>query len=367
MTQPPTPPGSFRCATPTPPQRSRPGRCRPTTATCCAAPAPPTTTAGSPTPPTPAAASGPSGSPGSCTPSRRPPAASSSSRHTITDMPDGVLYVPCGDRRASVCPPCAETYRADTYQLIRAGLAGGKGVPTIRRRPTRPCSPRSPRPPSGPSTPGRSTAGPGRSRPCRMRRDLTVCPHGRRLICTARHTENHPVARPADLPGLLRPRPPRRLERLGRRTLAPHHHHPRPLAASRSNAPTGSSCASPTARSPSTSAAASSTSTPSSASTCATPPIRMRYSRHRPGSPPHDLGELVAAAVASTGFRTPDYPDTTHSWPIEWGPPARHPPDPHQLVTLTARRTSAPRPSPPTSPSTPPRPPNPPGSRSPAG
>src|SRR5689334_17836064 len=50
-------------------------------------------------------------------------------RHTTTDMPDGVLYVPCGDRRASVCPPCAETYRADTYQLIKAGLAGGKGVP----------------------------------------------------------------------------------------------------------------------------------------------------------------------------------------------------------------------------------------------
>ncbi len=30
----------------------------------------------------------------------------------------------------------------------------------------------------------------------------------------------------ADLPGLLRPRRPRRLERLGRRTLATHHHHP---------------------------------------------------------------------------------------------------------------------------------------------
>ena len=40
-----------------------------------------------------------------------------------------MIYLPCGDRRASVCPPCAETYRADTYQLIRAGLAGGKGVP----------------------------------------------------------------------------------------------------------------------------------------------------------------------------------------------------------------------------------------------
>jgi Replication initiator protein, pSAM2 len=45
------------------------------------------------------------------------------------DQPDKVIYLPCGDRRASVCPPCAETYRADTYQLIRAGLAGGKGVP----------------------------------------------------------------------------------------------------------------------------------------------------------------------------------------------------------------------------------------------
>src|SRR5689334_12661685 len=52
------------------------------------------------------------------------------SRHTTTAMPDGVLYVPCGDRRTSVCPRCAETYRADTYQLITAGLAGGKGGPT---------------------------------------------------------------------------------------------------------------------------------------------------------------------------------------------------------------------------------------------
>jgi hypothetical protein len=45
------------------------------------------------------------------------------------DLPDKVIYVPCGDRRASVCPPCGETYRADTYQLIRAGLVGGKGMP----------------------------------------------------------------------------------------------------------------------------------------------------------------------------------------------------------------------------------------------
>src|SRR5215813_11044093 len=45
------------------------------------------------------------------------------------NLPDKAIYLPCGDRRASVCPPCSETYRADTYQLIRAGLAGGKGIP----------------------------------------------------------------------------------------------------------------------------------------------------------------------------------------------------------------------------------------------
>ena len=40
-----------------------------------------------------------------------------------------MLPVACKTRRASRCPPCAEVYSADTYQLIRAGLSGGKGVP----------------------------------------------------------------------------------------------------------------------------------------------------------------------------------------------------------------------------------------------
>jgi hypothetical protein len=42
---------------------------------------------------------------------------------------DGVIYKACGNRRAAVCPSCAETYRADAYQLVLAGLRGGKGVP----------------------------------------------------------------------------------------------------------------------------------------------------------------------------------------------------------------------------------------------
>ncbi|NYH88580.1 hypothetical protein F4554_001218 [Actinopolymorpha rutila] len=49
---------------------------------------------------------------------------------TVTeDMPDGVIYKACGNRRASVCPSCAEIYRADAYQLVLAGMRGGKGVP----------------------------------------------------------------------------------------------------------------------------------------------------------------------------------------------------------------------------------------------
>ena len=80
--------------------------------------------------------------------------------HT-NDMPDAVIYKACGNRRSAVCPACAEVYRADTYQLILAGLHGGKGTPetvqTIRAR-----SPPSPRRASGWCTrPGRRTADPG--------------------------------------------------------------------------------------------------------------------------------------------------------------------------------------------------------------
>jgi len=50
-------------------------------------------------------------------------------RYTTVHEPGGVLPIACKTRRSSRCPPCAEVYRADTYQLIRAGLSGGKGVP----------------------------------------------------------------------------------------------------------------------------------------------------------------------------------------------------------------------------------------------
>ncbi len=48
---------------------------------------------------------------------------------TSADAPLGVVMVPCGNRRASVCPACSRTYAADTFQMIRSGVAGGKTVP----------------------------------------------------------------------------------------------------------------------------------------------------------------------------------------------------------------------------------------------
>ena len=44
-------------------------------------------------------------------------------------MPDGVIYKPCGNRRATTCPGCAEVYRRDAYHLIRAGADRRQGHP----------------------------------------------------------------------------------------------------------------------------------------------------------------------------------------------------------------------------------------------
>jgi hypothetical protein len=103
------------------------------------------------------------------------------------DLPDKAIYLPCGDRRASVCPPCAETYRADTYQLIRAGLAGGKGVPESVA--THPCVFATFTAPSFGPVHTRVTTDGGRVARCRPRRKANQCPHGRRISCGQRHKE----------------------------------------------------------------------------------------------------------------------------------------------------------------------------------
>ena len=99
-------------------------------------------------------------------------------RYTTVHEPGGLLPVACKTRRASRCAPCAEVYRADTYQLIRAGLTGGKGVPAeVADHPTVFV------------TLTASSFGPVHARrvrgdrllACRPRRNGRTCPHGARL------------------------------------------------------------------------------------------------------------------------------------------------------------------------------------------
>ncbi|MBG0567924.1 replication initiator [Actinoplanes aureus] len=110
------------------------------------------------------------------------------------DMPDGVIYKPCGNRRESVCPSCSKLYQRDAYQVVRAGLVGGKGVPKqVAHHPA--VFPTFTAPSFGEvhtrivkrHTCARRKDCDCRPEPCHARRDLTVCQHGVRLVCFARH------------------------------------------------------------------------------------------------------------------------------------------------------------------------------------
>jgi hypothetical protein len=49
--------------------------------------------------------------------------------YSSASEPGGQVLVPCKNRRKSRCRACAEIYRSDAFQLLKAGLVGGKGVP----------------------------------------------------------------------------------------------------------------------------------------------------------------------------------------------------------------------------------------------
>ena len=101
-----------------------------------------------------------------------------------------MLPVACKTRRASRCLPCAEIYRADTYQLIRAGLSGGKGIPETVA--THPCVFTTLTAPSfGPVHARREKN--ARILACRPRRGGRTCPHGRPLSCAQRHSRDDPL------------------------------------------------------------------------------------------------------------------------------------------------------------------------------
>ena len=112
-------------------------------------------------------------------------------------LPDGVIYKACGNRRVSACPSCAETYRRDAFQLIRAGLIGGKGVPEhVAAHPavfatfTAPSfGPVHSRPVSQHTCTGKAHCR-CQAQPCHARREAEVCPHGRKLACFNRHARD---------------------------------------------------------------------------------------------------------------------------------------------------------------------------------
>lgn len=112
------------------------------------------------------------------------------SERVSDSFPDQALYVACKNRRRSVCPACAETYRADTYQLIKAGLVGGKGVPdTVTEHPCVFVTF------SAPSFgPVHTACKPGRQRPCQPRRQPRTCPHGVVEACWEHHSAENPIA-----------------------------------------------------------------------------------------------------------------------------------------------------------------------------
>jgi hypothetical protein len=111
-------------------------------------------------------------------------------RYTTVHEPGGVLPIACKTRRATRCPPCAETYRADTYQLIRAGLTGGKGIPaTVAAHPAAFLTLTAPS--FGPVHARRERN--GRVLRCRPRRAPRPCPHGAPLACGQRHGRDDPL------------------------------------------------------------------------------------------------------------------------------------------------------------------------------
>jgi hypothetical protein len=103
--------------------------------------------------------------------------------------PDATLLKACGNRRASVCPSCSATYQADSFQLLAAGLRGGKGIPgTVAGHPRLFATFTAP---SFGQVHTRKAQG-LLVYPCHPYRQGQRCAHGRRVGCWQRHDANDP-------------------------------------------------------------------------------------------------------------------------------------------------------------------------------
>lgn len=110
-------------------------------------------------------------------------------RFSSDDQPDGVLLKACGQRRATVCQPCSATYRGDAFQLVAAGLRGGKGIP--ERVSTHPTVFATFTAPSFGAVHSRREDH-GRPQSCRPGAQVR-CPHGRWRQCEVTHAPDDPL------------------------------------------------------------------------------------------------------------------------------------------------------------------------------
>ncbi|MCF3130244.1 replication initiator [Streptomyces olivochromogenes] len=98
--------------------------------------------------------------------------------YDTSDEPGERLLVRCRNRRATVCPACSRLHAGDTFQLVRAGLLGGKNIPAaVRHRPRLFVTL------TAPSFGPVHRAG----EPCHPRRNGGVCEHGWPLGCGVVH------------------------------------------------------------------------------------------------------------------------------------------------------------------------------------
>lgn len=115
------------------------------------------------------------------------------------DQPDGTLLLACKDRRSAVCPSCAETYRADTWHLIAAGLrgravaserAGTRGAVSLAVPASVAAHPVVLATFTAPSFGAVHRVSEG---VCRARRGRVVCRHRRPVGCTVSHGADDPA------------------------------------------------------------------------------------------------------------------------------------------------------------------------------
>jgi hypothetical protein len=108
------------------------------------------------------------------------------------EAPLGVLYRPCGNRRADICPACSRIYARDTFEMIRAGVAGGKTVPdTVADNPLLFITVTAPS--FGPVHGSRRKNGQRSGGRCRPRSHDGVCVHGLPTRCMKVHDHDDPV------------------------------------------------------------------------------------------------------------------------------------------------------------------------------